>query len=94
MASGDPRKLAKAVMVLVNAKTSPTRLQLGNDAVARVEARNAHVARESASGVRLRCRRTGLKKRRDGGEGTGVESDPRYQSCDGANSQRSRAESP
>jgi NAD(P)-dependent dehydrogenase (short-subunit alcohol dehydrogenase family) len=43
---GDPRKLAKAFMVLVNAKTPPTRLQLGSDTVARVEAKNAHVARE------------------------------------------------
>jgi NAD(P)-dependent dehydrogenase (short-subunit alcohol dehydrogenase family) len=37
---------AKAFMVLVNARTPPTRLQLGSDTVARVEAENAHVARE------------------------------------------------
>jgi hypothetical protein len=33
-------------MVLVNARTPPTRLQLGSDTVARVEAKNTHVARE------------------------------------------------
>jgi NAD(P)-dependent dehydrogenase (short-subunit alcohol dehydrogenase family) len=43
---GDPRKLAKAFMVLVDAKEPPTRLQLGSDTVARVEAKHAHVERE------------------------------------------------
>src|SRR5262249_52424093 len=43
---GDPRKLAKAFMVLVAAKNPPTRLQLGSDSVARVQAKNAHVERE------------------------------------------------
>jgi NAD(P)-dependent dehydrogenase (short-subunit alcohol dehydrogenase family) len=43
---GDPRKLAKAFMVLVDAKEPPTRLQLGSDTVARVQAKHAHVERE------------------------------------------------
>jgi NAD(P)-dependent dehydrogenase (short-subunit alcohol dehydrogenase family) len=43
---GDPRKLAKAFITLVNAIEPPTRLQLGSDTVARVEAKHAHVESE------------------------------------------------
>jgi NAD(P)-dependent dehydrogenase (short-subunit alcohol dehydrogenase family) len=46
---GDPRKLAKAFMELVNAATPPTRLPLGSDTVQRIEAKNAHVAQELAA---------------------------------------------
>lgn len=43
---GDPSKLAKAFMALVVATNPPSRLQLGSDTVARVEAKHAHVERE------------------------------------------------
>jgi NAD(P)-dependent dehydrogenase (short-subunit alcohol dehydrogenase family) len=46
---GDPRKLAKAFMQLVNAKNPPTRLPLGSDTVERIESKNAHVAQELAA---------------------------------------------
>jgi NAD(P)-dependent dehydrogenase (short-subunit alcohol dehydrogenase family) len=46
---GDPRKLAKAFMELVNAANPPTRLPLGSDTVQRIEAKNAHVAQELAA---------------------------------------------
>ena len=45
---GDPRKLAQAFMALTNAKTPPLRLPLGSDTVERIEAKNAHVAKELA----------------------------------------------
>jgi NAD(P)-dependent dehydrogenase (short-subunit alcohol dehydrogenase family) len=45
---GDPRKLAKAFMQLVDAKNPPTRLPLGSDTVERIESKNAHVAQELA----------------------------------------------
>jgi NAD(P)-dependent dehydrogenase (short-subunit alcohol dehydrogenase family) len=45
---GDPRKLAKAFMALVNAKNPPLRLPLGSDTVERIEAKNAFVAKELA----------------------------------------------
>jgi NAD(P)-dependent dehydrogenase (short-subunit alcohol dehydrogenase family) len=43
---GDPRKLAKAFMELVNAANPPTRLPLGSDTVERIEAKHAHVMQE------------------------------------------------
>jgi NAD(P)-dependent dehydrogenase (short-subunit alcohol dehydrogenase family) len=46
---GDPRKLAKAFMQLVNAANPPTRLPLGSDTVERIESKNAHVAQELAA---------------------------------------------
>jgi NAD(P)-dependent dehydrogenase (short-subunit alcohol dehydrogenase family) len=46
---GDPSKLATAMMKLVNAKTAPTRLPLGSDTVARIEAKHAHVEKELAA---------------------------------------------
>jgi NAD(P)-dependent dehydrogenase (short-subunit alcohol dehydrogenase family) len=46
---GDPAKLAKAFITLVNAKTSPLRLPLGSDTVERIETKNAHVAEEIAA---------------------------------------------
>jgi NAD(P)-dependent dehydrogenase (short-subunit alcohol dehydrogenase family) len=46
---GDPRKLAKAFIELVNAANPPTRLPLGSDTVERIEAKHAHVARELAA---------------------------------------------
>lgn len=46
---GDPRKLAKAFMQLVNAPTPPTRLPLGSDTVARIESKHAHVEKELAA---------------------------------------------
>src|SRR5262245_47075828 len=45
---GDPRKLAAAFMQLANAKNPPLRLPLGSDCVARIEAKNAFVAKELA----------------------------------------------
>jgi hypothetical protein len=46
---GDPRKLAKAFLALVNAKEPPLRLPLGSDTVERIESKNAFVARELAA---------------------------------------------
>jgi NAD(P)-dependent dehydrogenase (short-subunit alcohol dehydrogenase family) len=46
---GDPRKLAEAFIELANANNPPTRLPLGSDTVERLEAKNAHVARELAA---------------------------------------------
>jgi NAD(P)-dependent dehydrogenase (short-subunit alcohol dehydrogenase family) len=46
---GDPRKLAKAFMQLVNAANPPTRLPLSSDTVERIESKNAHVAQELAA---------------------------------------------
>jgi NAD(P)-dependent dehydrogenase (short-subunit alcohol dehydrogenase family) len=46
---GDPRKLAQAFLQLVNAKSPPLRLPLGSDTVERIEAKNAHVAKEIAT---------------------------------------------
>ena len=46
---GDPRKLAQAFLQLVNAKNPPLRLPLGSDTVERIEAKNAHVAKEIAT---------------------------------------------
>jgi NAD(P)-dependent dehydrogenase (short-subunit alcohol dehydrogenase family) len=46
---GDPRKLAKAFMQLVNAANPPTRLPLGSDTVERIESKHAHVAQELAA---------------------------------------------
>lgn len=43
---GDPAKLAKAFITLVNAPKPPLRLPLGSDTVERVEAKNAFVAGE------------------------------------------------
>ncbi|MDH0301703.1 MULTISPECIES: oxidoreductase [unclassified Pseudomonas] len=45
---GDPAKLAKALLVLANTPNPPLRLALGSDAVARIEAKNAAVAKELA----------------------------------------------
>jgi NAD(P)-dependent dehydrogenase (short-subunit alcohol dehydrogenase family) len=46
---GDPRKLAQAFLQLANAKNPPLRLPLGSDTVERIEAKNAHVAKEIAA---------------------------------------------
>lgn len=46
---GDPAKLAKAFMTLVDAPKSPLRLPLGSDTVERIEAKNAFVAAEIAA---------------------------------------------
>lgn len=43
---GNPAKLAKALIALVNAPKKPLRLPLGSDTVARIEAKNAKVAAE------------------------------------------------
>jgi NAD(P)-dependent dehydrogenase (short-subunit alcohol dehydrogenase family) len=43
---GDPRKLAKAFIKLVDSKNPPTRLPLGSDTVERIENKHAHVERE------------------------------------------------
>ena len=45
---GDPAKLAKAILALVNADRPPTRLPLGSDTIARITAKNDHVAAEMA----------------------------------------------
>ncbi|MCA1400914.1 oxidoreductase [Bradyrhizobium sp. BRP56] len=45
---GDPRKLAGAILKLVNADSPPLRLPLGSDTVERIETKNAFVARELA----------------------------------------------
>ncbi len=45
---GDPRKLAGAMLKLVNADNPPLRLPLGSDTVERIETKNAFVARELA----------------------------------------------
>src|SRR5262245_26190726 len=46
---GDPDRLARAIVALVEAKDPPLRLPLGTDAVARIEEKNAFVARELAT---------------------------------------------
>lgn len=46
---GDPAKLAKAFMTLVNAPQPPLRLPLGSDTIERVETKNAFVAEEIAA---------------------------------------------
>jgi NAD(P)-dependent dehydrogenase (short-subunit alcohol dehydrogenase family) len=43
---GDPERFANAILALVDAKEPPLRLPLGTDAVARIEEKNAFVARE------------------------------------------------
>jgi NAD(P)-dependent dehydrogenase (short-subunit alcohol dehydrogenase family) len=45
---GDPVKLAKAMLALVNAPEPPVRMPFGSDTVARIEAKNAGVAEELA----------------------------------------------
>lgn len=40
---GDPAKLAKAMIVLADAKTPPNRLPLGSDTLERVQAKNRGV---------------------------------------------------
>jgi NAD(P)-dependent dehydrogenase (short-subunit alcohol dehydrogenase family) len=45
---GDPRKLAAAFMQLASANNPPLRLPLGSDCVARIETKNAFVAKELA----------------------------------------------
>ncbi|MET0676794.1 MAG: oxidoreductase [Bradyrhizobium sp.] len=45
---GDPNKLAKAFLELVNARNPPLRLPLGSDTVERIEAKNTHVGLELA----------------------------------------------
>lgn len=45
---GDPVKLAKAVLALVNAPNPPRRLPLGSDTVQRIERKNRFVAEELA----------------------------------------------
>ena len=46
---GDPAKLAKALMVLADAKQPPLRLPLGSDTVAAIEEKNRNVAEELAT---------------------------------------------
>ncbi|WP_398464695.1 oxidoreductase [Tardiphaga sp.] len=46
---GDPSKLARAFMQLAAATAPPTRLPLGSDTVARIEAKHAHVENELAA---------------------------------------------
>jgi len=46
---GDPAKLAKAIMRLVEAPNLRTRLPLGSDIVERIEAKHALVERELAA---------------------------------------------
>ncbi|AMM15840.1 short-chain dehydrogenase [Burkholderia sp. PAMC 28687] len=43
---GDPKRLALAMLTLVQAQTPPLRLQMGTDAVARIREKNAFVERE------------------------------------------------
>lgn len=43
---GDPKKLAAAMLTLVDAATPPLRLPLGNDTLAAIAAKNAYVAQE------------------------------------------------
>ena len=45
---GDPAKLARALMTVVDAAEPPLRLPFGSDAVRRIEAKNAAVAQELA----------------------------------------------
>jgi NAD(P)-dependent dehydrogenase (short-subunit alcohol dehydrogenase family) len=45
---GDPAKLAKAMLALVNTPEPPVRMPFGSDTVARIEAKNASVAEELA----------------------------------------------
>lgn len=45
---GDPARLAKALMVLADLPEPPLRMPFGSDAVRRIEAKNAFVARELA----------------------------------------------
>lgn len=45
---GDPAKLVRALLEIVDAKDPPTRMPCGGDAVRRIEAKNAFVARELA----------------------------------------------
>lgn len=45
---GDPRKLATAILALVNAPTPPLRLPLGSDTVKRIAEKNSSVAAEVA----------------------------------------------
>jgi NAD(P)-dependent dehydrogenase (short-subunit alcohol dehydrogenase family) len=46
---GDPERLARAIIALVETKEPPLRPPLGTDAVARIEEKNAFVARELAA---------------------------------------------
>lgn len=46
---GDPAKLAKAMIELVNAKQPPLRMPFGTDTVAKIAEKNAHVAAEVAA---------------------------------------------
>ena len=45
---GDPRKMARALIQLVNASNPPLRLPLGNDTLARIEEKQAFVQKEVA----------------------------------------------
>jgi NAD(P)-dependent dehydrogenase (short-subunit alcohol dehydrogenase family) len=45
---GDPAKLAKALLTLAAAKEPPVRMPFGSDTVARIESKNASVAKELA----------------------------------------------
>lgn len=45
---GDPARLAKAILQIVDADEPPTRMPFGSDTVRRIEAKNAFVARELA----------------------------------------------
>ena len=43
---GDPKKLAKAILVLVDSPKPPVRLPLGSDTVARIKGKNQAVEAE------------------------------------------------
>ena len=45
---GDPKKLSKAILQLVDSPNPPVRLPLGSDTVARIRAKNESVATELA----------------------------------------------
>ena len=45
---GDPAKLAKAMLALVDTPEPPVRMPFGSDTVARIEEKNASVAEELA----------------------------------------------
>jgi hypothetical protein len=45
---GDPAKLAKAMILLVGAPNPPVRMPFGSDTVARIESKNAFVAKDLA----------------------------------------------
>jgi hypothetical protein len=51
---GDPKKLAKALLKLVDSDKPPLRLPLGTDTVAKIAEKNRFVKRSSSDGWRCR----------------------------------------